>query len=228
MIAVLVATRTEARHLLRHMAAVKREGIFHYRGSLAGKPAALFLTRPGVASREQLRRFLRLYTTDLVIAAGACGSLTGELRPLQAVQIAAVTNADRQWIQLPGGTVRCVSVDHLVASDEQKQLLRERTGADVIDMETWAVASVLREYEFASRRFLAVRIVDDLPGDQLWLAKEQRLRDLTARRPSARLTPAEIVRFGLWDFFAIKQRRKRVSAALYRAVAAAAAVRPAG
>lgn len=219
MIAVLVATRVEAQLLLRELTPVKREGIFHYRGKIAGKPAVLFLTRPGVGSREQVRRFLRLYTTDLVISTGACGSLTSELRSLQAVHIGSVTNADREWLQLQNGSARCVSVDHLVKEDAEKALLSDRTGADILDMETWTLAKILSESEFAARRFVAVRVVDDLPGEDSWLNKEQQLRDMTARRPSGRLRLREIVRFGIWDFYSIRRRRHRVAAAVYRAVA---------
>jgi len=221
-IAVLVATRVEARYLLRHLAPVKREGIFHYRGMLYGKPAALFLTRPGVASREQVRRFLRLYKTDLVISSGACGSLTSELQSLQSVHIGAVTNSDRQWLQLTGSKTRCVSVNHLVQDDQQKAMLRECTSADVLDMETWTLAAIMNEAEFAGRPFVAVRVVGDLPGEEAWLKKEQRLRDVTARRPSGRLALPEIIRFGIWDFAVISWRRRRVASAIFRAVVAAA------
>lgn len=223
MIAVLVATRVEAQQLLRRLSPVKSEGIFHYRGKIAGKPAVLFLTRPGVGSLEQVRRFLRLYSTNLVISTGACGSLTSELRPLQLVHIGSVTNADREWLQLQNGKTRCVSVGHLVIGDAEKALLRERTGADVLDMETWTIARILNEPEFISRRSVFVRVVNDLPGDESWLKKEQHLRDLTARRPSGRLTFAEIIRFGLWDFVALLWRRRKVAAAIGRVVASAAA-----
>lgn len=223
MIAVLVATRVEAQQLLRRLSPVKSDGIFHYRGKIAGKPAVLFLTRPGVGSLEQVRRFLRLYSTNLVISTGACGSLTSELRPLQLVHIGSVTNSDREWLQLQNGKTRCVSVGHLVIGDAEKALLRERTGADVLDMETWTIARILNEPEFISRRSVFVRVVNDLPGDESWLKKEQQLRDLTARRPSGRLTFAEIIRFGLWDFVALLWRRRKVAAAIGRVVASVAA-----
>jgi nucleoside phosphorylase len=222
-IAVLVATRVEAQPLLRHLSPVKSGGIFHYRGKIADKPAVLFLTRPGVGSREQVRRFLRLYATDLVISTGACASLTSELRSLQLVHIGSVTNADREWLQLQSGKTRCVSVNHLVVSDAEKALLRDRTSADVLDMETWTIAKILNESEFTTYRSVFVRVVNDLPGEESWLNKEQQLRDLTARRPSGRLTFAEIIRFGLWDFVAIRWRRRQVAAAIERAVTAVAA-----
>lgn len=227
MIAVLVATRVEAHKLLRQMTPTpaRLEGIFHYRGKIAGRPAVLFLTRPGVGSREQVRRFLRLYKTDLVIVAGACASLTSELRSLQAVHIGSVTDVDRNWLQLQSGAAKCVSVDHLVKTDAEKALLRDRTGADVLDMETWTLAKILSEEEFAARRFVAVRVVDDLPGEEQWLNREQQLRDWTARRPSGRLRLREVLRFGLWDFLSIQLRRRRVATAICRAVTDAVATR---
>ncbi|GAB4436940.1 MAG: hypothetical protein OHK0011_20010 [Turneriella sp.] len=227
MIAVLVATRVEAQQLLRNLNPVKSEGIFHYRGRIAGKPAVLFLTRPGVGSREQVRRFLRLYKTELVISTGTCGSLTSELRSLQAVHIGSVTNADREWLQLQGGKTKCVSVDRPVKGDAEKAQLRDRTGADVLDMETWTLAKIMQEAEFAARQFVAVRVVDDLPGEESWLNKEQHLRDLTARTHAGRLRLTEIVRFGIWDFFLIRERRRRVASAIQHAVGAVAAGKPA-
>jgi hypothetical protein len=90
-------------------------------------------------------------------------------------------------------------------------------------METWTIARILNEPEFISRRSVFVRVVNDLPGDESWLKKEQQLRDLTARRPSGRLTFAEIIRFGLWDFVALLWRRRKVAAAIGRVVASVAA-----
>jgi nucleoside phosphorylase len=225
-IAVLVATQVEAQRLLRHMAAVKSKGIFHYRGKFADKPAAFFLTHPGVRSIEQVRRFLRLYDTDLVVSTGTCSSLTSNLRLLQPVLVGSVTNADCDWLQLQNAGVKCVSVRRAVRSDAERALLRERTGAEILDRETWSVAKIMSEAEFALRRFVAVRIVGVLPGEENWLNKEQQLRDLSARRPSGRLKPAEIVRFGIWDFFSIQARRRRVALAIERAVAALAAGKP--
>lgn len=218
MIAILTATKTEAQHLLRTMSPVKQEGIFHYRGKLGNKPAALYLTRAGVASREQLRRFLRLYQTDLVIATGACGSLTSELAPLQSVQICAVTNHEKRWINISRTGRKCVSVRHLVTDDAAKASLRTLTQADLLDMETWTIASVMQEKEFSARHFAAVRVVDDLPGESRYLEKEKLLRDLTARTPSGRPRFQDIVRLGVWDYFLIALRRYRVSAAILRAV----------
>lgn len=218
MIAILVATRLEARYLLQSLAPVKQEGIFHYRGQIAGKPVVLFLTRPGVYSQEQVRRFLRLYPTDLVLMTGACAALTSELHLFQPALIAAATNPDKKWFTVGDTGYKCVSVGHLVSDDTTKQLLRDRTGADVLDMETWTLAKILSEPEFATRRAVALRVVGDLPGETLLLEKERKLRELAARTPSGRLGFATLLRFGVWDFLWITLRRRRIAAAIARAV----------
>lgn len=218
MIAILVATRHEARYLLKRLAPAKHEGIFHYRGLLAGRPVVLFLTRPGVYSQEQVRRFLRLYPTELIIVTGACAALTSEFHLLQSVPIAAVTNPDKKWLTLSDTGAKCVSVGHLVSDDAAKQLLRDRTGADVLDMETWVLAKILSEPEFVARRAVAIRVVGDLPGEALLLEKERRLRELTARTPSGKLGFFAVLRFGVWDFLLVTRRRRQVAAAIAQAV----------
>lgn len=221
MIAILVATKDEAEHLLRNLSPVKHAGIFHYRGYLAGKPAALYLTRTGVQSGEQVRRFLRLYKTDLVIATGACASLTSELRRLEAVTIKSVTTSDAPLLKLAEEGRHCVSVRHLVVAAREKALLREKTQADILDMETWTLASIMKEKEFIDRRFIAVRVVDDLPGDENYLMREKNWRDLKQGALKTSLSFREIFRFGVWDYCVLVFRKYRVSAAIRAAVVAA-------
>ena len=53
---------------------------------------------------------------------------------------------------------RLLTVDRLIASSAEKAELRQLHGADLIDMETSAVALLARE---RSLRFLAVRVISD-------------------------------------------------------------------
>lgn len=221
MIAIFVATKDEAEHLLKNLSPVKHAGIFHYRGSLAGKPVALYLTRTGVRSLEQVRRFLRLYKTDLVIATGACASLTSELRHLETVTIKSVTAIDASLLKLAEEGRHCVSVRHLVVADREKALLLEKTQADILDMETWTLASIMKEKEFIARRFVAVRVVDDLPGDEKYLIREKNWRDLKLGALQANLSFFEVFRFGIWDYCVLVFRKYRVSGAIRAAVVAA-------
>lgn len=218
MIALLVATRAEALFFLKEMRGVKSAGIFHYRGQFAGKSAALFLTRPGVHSREQVRRFLRLHRYDAIINCGSCASLTAELAHLHSVLVGAVVSPGHKWLTIATGVRKCVSVGHLVADDDSKALLRETSGADILDMETYTIAGITAEKEFAAVPFYALRVVDDLAGEELYLKKEQMLREMTLRRPTGRPTLRDILRLGVWDYSRILWRRHRVA----RAIAAAA------
>lgn len=220
MTAILIATRNEAAGLRRRFSAVKDHGIFHFRGTLAGRNVALYITRAGVASKEQVRRFLRLYKFDRVILAGCSASLTATLTHLQPVRVAQVTTPGEKILTLGESGVRAVSVRHLVIDDATKADLRTQTSADILDMETYAIAQIMSEPEFSSLPFTAARIIDDLPGEEKYLQKERMLREMVMHVPTGRLRLSEILRFGLWDFMRIQLRRRRVAAAIYHSVAA--------
>ncbi len=218
--AIIIATRNEAGRLLRHLAAVKGSGIFHYRGLLSGQNVALYIARPGIGTKEQLRRFLRLYKYDRVILAGSCASLSARCTYLQTVRVAQAVAPGEKILTLGGRGSRVVSVRHLVSDDATKADLRSATGADILDMETYTAAQIMAEAEFAPLRFAALRIVDDLPGEEKYLNKERRLREITMRKPTGKADMADILRFGLWDYARILLRRRRVAAAIHRAIVA--------
>jgi len=216
---ILLATKTEAYFLLKYLSPVKKEGIYHYRGRIAGKNAALYLTRPGMPAREQLRRFLRLYSFDAILNTGACGNLTPELKNGDFVRVSLATAPGKKTIPITGTGRPCVSVQHLVIEDHVKADLRRQTGADILDMETYAIASVMAEKEFARIPFSATRVVDDLPGEENYLIKEKMLREMTVLSPSGKLRWRDIMRFGLWDYWRITLRRHRTARLICRAVA---------
>lgn len=218
MIALLTATRTEAHFLLRSLRPVKTSGIYHYRGTLGGKQAALFLTRPGVHSREQVRRFLRLHRYDAIISCGSCASLTAELAHLHSVLVGSAVTPGEKWVTIATGARKCVTVGHIVVDDASKALLRETSGADILDMETYTLARIAGEKEFAAIPFYALRIVDDLAGEELYLKKEQMLREMTAGKPTGRPALRDILRLGIWDYARIIWRRHRVARAIATAV----------
>lgn len=218
MTGILIATKGEAHFFLKHLAPVKKEGIFHYRGQIAGKNTALYLTRPGVAAKEQLRRFLRLYSFDRIVSTGACGNLTAELKRHDGVTIGFACALGKKTIPLAADGATCVSVNHLVTDDRVKADLRAQTGADILDMETYTIASIMAEKDFATIPFTAIRVVDDLPGEENYLLKEKMLREMTAATPSGKPAWRDIWAFGVWDFFRISTRRHAVARAIFEAV----------
>jgi nucleoside phosphorylase len=213
-IGILAATRSEAHFLLKHLRPVKTRGIYHYRGEISTRGVALFLTRPGVHSREQVRRFMRTYRFDAVISCGACASLTTELTHLSRLQIGAATSPDGKWLSFGNVGRKCMSVGHLVTDDATKALLRETSGADVLDMETYPLASIAAEKEFEKIPFIALRVVDDLAGEEQYLRKEQMLREMTVGKPTAKPALRDVIRLGIWDYMFILWRRHRVAKAI--------------
>lgn len=225
MTGILIATHAEASPLLRLLKAVKDRGIYHYRGEYAQRNVALYILRVGVGSKEQLRRFLRLYPFDAIIHVGAAASLTATLTHAKAVHISEVcAPGEKNLVIAPSGT-RAVSVRHLVINDSEKADLRAQTGADVLDMETFTVAQIMAEREFSSLPYRAVRVIDDLPGEERYLQRESELRDAGARLPRRRWALSEILRFGLWDFIHIQWRRRKIATEIYRQVKLALAVK---
>jgi nucleoside phosphorylase len=218
MTGILIATKSEAAFFLKHLSPVKKDGIYHYRGSISGKNTALYLTRPGVAAKEQLRRFLRLYTFERVVSTGACGNLTSELKRHDVVPIANAAHPAKKNIVIAQTGRTAVSVEHLVTTDNAKADLRAQTGADIIDMETYAIAEIMAEKEFAKLPFTAIRVVDDLPGEENYLIKEKMLREMTATTPSGKPRWRDIWAFGVWDYVRITARRHAVARAIFDAV----------
>lgn len=221
MTAIIIATRNEASGVLRHLSAVKDSGIYHYRGRFAGHPCALYICRPGVGSKEQLRRFLRLTRYGRVLLVGSAASLTAKLTHLQCVRVAQSTAPGEKILTVHDSGARSVSVRHLVADDATKADLRAMTGADILDMETYSAAQVMAEKEFATMPFTAFRVIDDLPGEENYLNKERRLREMALHHPRGNPPLSAILRFGMWDYLRIQLRRRRVAAAIQRAVAEA-------
>lgn len=202
MIGILVATRAEAAMILKPAYGTKKSGIYHYRCKIADRETAIYLTRPGIPSKEQLRRFLRLYPYDAVVSIGTAASLTSEFKYLEPVRVS--------------DPIRVTSVAHLVVSDSDKADIRARTGADLLDMETEIIQKIFAEEEFRKLRLHAIRVVDDLPGEEAYLVKEKLLREMTFQKPNGRLSFAQMIRFGVWDYFHILWRRHRIAQAIAR------------
>lgn len=228
MIGILIATKAEARSFLKYLTPLKKDGVYHYRGNIAGVSAALYLTRPGVSSPATLRRFLKLYAYDRIISTGACASLTSELPRLGIARIAEVAAPGKPNLVVAHGVLpeqttgdlayrRAVSVTHLVTDDNTKADLRTQTGAATLDMESYTIAKIMAEKEFARLPFSIVRVVDDLPGEESYLLKEKAMREITLRTPSGKLPPGEIWRFGMWDYFYIWYRRRALARQIFAA-----------
>jgi adenosylhomocysteine nucleosidase len=140
-------------------------------GELAGKLVAAIITGPGRrAARRGTQLLLGGHRPHWVISAGFGGALDPDLKRNDVVLFREVVDPEgvRLTIDLTVSddplNARVSSgilatVDGIVRTALDKAELRERTGADVVDMETSAVATICAE---RNQRFLAIRVISDV------------------------------------------------------------------
>lgn len=148
-------------------------------GEVGGKLVALIV---GGAGRESARQATRLlidgHRPRWVVSAGFAGALDPSLRRNDVVLpdevldlegrrypvgvVVPTGNPHAQRLRLFPG--KLLTVDTIIRESSAKALLRERYGADLVDMESSAVAAVCNAQGL---RFLAVRVVSDEAADEL-------------------------------------------------------------
>lgn len=171
-------------------------------GTVADRRIAWCVSGVGrAAAAEAARQLIAGHHPRLLITAGFAGGLDPQLRRGAAVQPGiAVASGSAARLRLATAEsaasppLAIVTVDDAAVTGEAKRTLAETTGAQLVDMETFAVAEVATA---AGIRCAAVRVVSDdaretLPAEVALLAKPQsRLRRLGAvvgavsRRPRA-------------------------------------------
>jgi adenosylhomocysteine nucleosidase len=138
-------------------------------GEHGGKIVAVALSGPGrSAAREATELLISGHRPRLIIAAGFAGALNPSLQRNDLVLPDEIIDRDefRHQIEKPpalGATVRhsggrLLTVDQVVLLASQKAELRAEYQADLVDMETSAVAAKCRERMV---RFLSVRVISD-------------------------------------------------------------------
>jgi len=115
----------------------------------------------------------------LLISAGFAGGLAPDLTRGQLVFPARVTVkatpskppiavdphiATELWKRHPPANRTLISLDCIAVNAAAKASLQQSTGADLVDMESWAVASVA---DGSGRDFLSVRVVSDTASESL-------------------------------------------------------------
>lgn len=147
-------------------------------GEAGGVLVALIVGGIGRASaRRATEVLLDGHRPRWVVSAGFAGALDPALKRNDAVLPAEVVDPEGQVFSVnvrlserPGRrgpaprSGRLLTVDAIVRTAAEKAEVRSRTGADLVDMETSAVAAVCRE---RGARFLSVRVVSDEAGVDL-------------------------------------------------------------
>lgn len=125
----------------------------------------VLIVRTGMGGDAALRGLARVLPRRprLVVSAGFCGSLVPAVRLGDIVRPGEVVTPDGERYAM-GGALRLVTVARPILSTQERDELRQRTGADVVDMETAPLARACRD---AGVAFASVRVVSDDPEHPL-------------------------------------------------------------
>ena len=151
---------------------IEAAGLTVWHGSLRSHPIAWVVGGAGVAQATRACRLLiDGHRPRLVISAGFAGGLNPHLargsliRPCRALRLGdhpVVLQQSTADAAKSGHDI--VTVDEVIHGVDAKHRLAEDTGADIVDMETWAVA---REAGRAGLPCFGLRVVSDAAADSL-------------------------------------------------------------
>jgi adenosylhomocysteine nucleosidase len=161
-------------------------GLVFHEGTVAGARVAWCVGGMGAAAAARAARLLiDGHRPPLLITAGFAGGLDAALRRgavVRPVVAAADNSTERIPLTLepppaspPPSTLTIVSVEDIAGTVAAKRALAERTGAQLVDMETHAVAAVARA---AGLPCAGIRVISDdasqeLPREVATLARPQ-------------------------------------------------------
>lgn len=176
-VGIVAAMSMEVEQLLGKFSKVRKFRTARHRvieGECGGKVVALILTGMG---RESARRGTRLlldgHRPRWIISAGFGGALDPTLRRNDVVLPTEVLDDEGRRFAIDVGvpegetrfrTGRLATIDRVLRTADDKAALRARTAAEVVDMETAAVAEVCHARNI---HLLAVRVISDEAGIDL-------------------------------------------------------------
>jgi adenosylhomocysteine nucleosidase len=145
-------------------------------GYCGGKLTTLIVAGPGRKSADKGAALLLAgHRPRWLLSIGFAGALDPALKRFDVVIPSVILEPDGTRIEVglglpddPGGTsnrpATLATLDSIVRTAAEKAELRAKTGADVVDMETSAIARASAE---RGVRFLAIRIVSDTANEDL-------------------------------------------------------------
>ena len=178
-VGVVAATPIEVAPLLARFANVRKYAGPRFtviEGECAGKVVAVVLTGMGrVRAQRGAEILLDGHRPGWIISAGFGGALDPSLRRNDVFIPSEVVNLEGRRFAIdlavpPGSeaqglhTGRLLTVDEFVRKASEKAELRRKFDADIVDMETSAIAALCGD---RGVRFLAVRVVSDEAGVDL-------------------------------------------------------------
>jgi len=168
MIAITFALPAESSDFVRSLenrGTVSREGVETIRGHLHGKSLVVVHTGVGEkVSRERMETLLRRERFEYLISSGFAGALEKDLKvghlllaenfssPKLLRSPALVLDDDRTFLG------KLLTVPRMVETVEERESLREKTGAAAVDMETEILAEVCAAHDLP---MLSLRAISD-------------------------------------------------------------------
>ncbi len=171
-VGIVMALPIEAGYLSDSLTKVRRYSARSHpilEGELAGKIVAVVLSGPGKsAARRGAELLIAGHRPRWIVSAGFAGGLDPALARNDLVLPREVIDLEQNLIPiaddlpaLPGARPaggRLLTVDRVIVRSAEKAELRRSYGADLVDMESSALAALARE---RSLRFLSIRVISD-------------------------------------------------------------------
>ena len=161
---------------MKHVRVTRGNGWTFHTGKIENVSAAVVLSGTGQNNAEEAAKILiDVFAPKLICSAGYAGGLSSRLKrsdiciPQQVIrgsdgEALDVSNPiPRKTLPMPD-KLTLITVNNVVELPEQKRILNEQTGAEIVDMETFAIAEVCRIREIP---FLSIRVIFDAANDQI-------------------------------------------------------------
>ena len=173
------ALRQEAVGILDRLKVAKTtrgDGWTFYTGKIEDMSIVVVLSGVGQKNAEAAtKKLIDVFEPKSICSAGYTGGLSARLKQFNiCVPEQVIRESDNQVLDLShsvpqknlpvSGKLTLITVNDVVETPEQKRTLNERSGAELVDMETFAVADVCRECNIP---LFAFRVVLDTADDQI-------------------------------------------------------------
>ena len=161
---------------LKRAQTTRGDGWTFYTGTIDDIAIAVILSDAGQSNAEEAaQKLIDVFEPKAVCSAGYAGGLSTRLKQLNVcVPEQVIRESDGQALDLSDPIPRqtppmpdkltLVTVNDVVETPEQKRMLNKRIGAEIVDMETFAVAAVCRNRNVP---FFSFRVVLDTVDDRI-------------------------------------------------------------
>lgn len=217
MVGVVTALYDEAYLLIKQAVFQRIDGVGQYYLRIANVDVSIYLCRPGVQKPGRLKKWLRQHRFSQILVTGFAGALRagfarGDVCDL--TKIVTETGVKIWSTQSIENGFTIMSFSQPVFSADEKSDFYLTSGADLVDMESEKMQSILADSGIPYRLF---RIVGDLPGDKVYLDREQCFRNFFTEKKLYRKAVI-LLKTGIINSWFIYRLKKKLQKQLFLAV----------